>query len=342
MSGIMIQPTQGFFKQPATVDGGAVNIFIPIPAGFDSIEVFNQTKAAAAGGGAGIQFFFDPYSMTNGRGFVAVKEATIGATVWGEIAAGAGFFVTDTSDQSTGAAVAFTAITGGAVPPVVTTSSTAGLNDGDVVRLYNPTGAHQLGGMDFTVDVLSGTTFSLEYMSAIVVATNGIWRKIPNNPIYYPRVRYITKISKATQAIVTLSVTHGYHVGQKVRFLIEAVTATEFGMTELNNVVATIVAIGQPDVDAVTNTITIDVDTTNFTTFAFPLDATPRFTPAQIIPAGMDTAQALLQGVNIHSDASTNTAQIGVLLMAGAQSPGGQDDDVIEWRAFQSFDVNGQ
>lgn len=336
MSGIMIQPTQGSFTQPAT----AVNQFVEIPTGFDYIEVINRTKYIAAGNDDGVKFSFNPYLDTNGRGLIEVKEATLGALVPGEIAAGAGFFVQDTSDQQPNAAVALTAISNAAVP-VVATGNTAGLFTGDTVRIYNTTGGLQLGGIDFTIgNIVANTSFELLYMSQIVAATNGTFRKIPFNPIYYPRVRTITNITAQAgtgYAVVTLSVTHGYNVGQKVRFIIPTVTAVAFGMTELNDIVGSIV-----EVSTANNTITVNVDVSAMTAFAFPLTADGDFTPAQIIPAGMDTAVALDAGVSIHSDASRNEAKIGVLLMAGPLSPAGEANDVIEWRAFQSFSVDGQ
>jgi hypothetical protein len=332
MSGIMIQPTQGFFTQtnPAT------NQFIEIPAGFDSIEVFNQTVATAGNNGNAYSFFFDPNSMPNGGGFKTIKDGTIGASIVSALAPGTGFFVTDTSVSVPAASQALTAINAAATP-VVTATTIVSLFNGDTVRLYNVTGGQQLGGLDFTIGAVTPTgggagTFTLAYMAQIAAATNGTFRKIPFDPIYYPRNRIITNITQATQAVVTLSVTHGFNPGQKVRLIIPTVSATAYGMIQLNDLVQTIVAV-----DTVNNTVTLDVDTTAMSPFVFPLTTDGDFTPAQLVPAGMDTAEALRLGVNIHSDASTDTAALGVILMAGALSPAGQAGDVIEWRAFQSF-----
>jgi hypothetical protein len=138
---------------------------------------------------------------------------------------------------------------------------------------------------------------------------------------------------------VTLSVTHGYTVGQQISFVIPTVTALAFGMTELDGTEATIVAIGQADVNGFTNTITVDVDTTGFTAFAFPLTTDPGFTPAQVIPVGENTATALNYGQNILADATVNTGNIGIQLMAGAASPAGSQGDVIYWVAGKSVNV---
>ena len=108
---------------------------------------------------------------------------------------------------------------------------------------------------------------------------------------------------------------------RKIRFIVPTVTATTFGMTELNGVEATIVAVGAADADGVTNTITVDVDTLAMTAFAFPLTANGVFTPAQIVPVGMNTAQANTSGVNPFNDARINTGFFGIQLQGGAASP---------------------
>ena len=110
-------------------------------------------------------------------------------------------------------------------------------------------------------------------------------------------------------------------------------------MTELNDVEATIVAVGQADANGITNTITIDQNTTGFTAFAFPLTTAPGFTPAQVVPIGENTAVALNLDVNILSDSTVNTAQFGMLLMAGSGSPAGSSADIIDWIAGKSWNV---
>lgn len=309
---------------------------INLPSGVDWMYVRNETVSYAAGAGTGAEFYWQR-GMANGRGTIYTKTAVTGALAIAQLGANSGFFLTDTSLNAPGASVALTAISN-ANPPLVSTTNTAGLVNGDVVRIFNTTGAQQLGGIDFTIGALiANTSFTLAFMSAIVAGTAGTYRKIPYDPIFYPRRRFISKISQATQAIVTLTVTHGYTVGQKVRFVIPTVTALAYGMSELDGILATIVAVGQADADGVTNTITIDVDTTGFTAFAFPLTANTPFTPAQVVPVGENTAEALDQNVNLLGDATINQAQIGMLLAAGANSPAGVANDVIYWVAGKSF-----
>jgi hypothetical protein len=335
MSVVFTGTNQGRFTSDGT------NKTIQIRSDLDWMWVYNQTNQYAAGAGEGAEYYWQR-GMTQGRGTQYTKTVTTNALAVSQIAANAGFFLIDSSVNIPGPSLALTGITAGN-PPVVNTANTASLADGDVVRIFNTAGAKQLGGLDFTIGALnSGVSFELAYMAQIASANPGAgtFRKIPFSPLFYPSTRTITKISQATQAIVTLSVTHDYTIGQVVRFVVPTVTATTYGMTQLDGIQATIVAINEPDGDGVTNTITVDVDTTGFNAFAFPLTTAPGFTPAQIVPMGENTAEALNAGVNILGDATVNTGYIGIQLIAGANSPGGQNNDVIYWVAGKSFSVD--
>lgn len=304
----------------------------------DWMWVKNETVSYAAGAGTGAEFYWQR-GMAQGRGTIYTKTAVTNALAVGQIAANSGFYLVDSSVNIPGASVALTGITNGATP-VVNTGNTAGLNAGDVVRIYNTVGALQLGGLDFTIDtIVANTSFELAYMAQIANANPGAgtFRKIPYNPLYYPPVRIITAITQATQAVVTLSVTHEYKVGQKILFTIPTVTSTTYGMTELDGVEATIVAI-----DTTANTITVDVDTSGFTAFAFPLTASyaQGFTPAQVSPVGQNTAVSRANNVGELSGASRNIGYIGIQLQAGTGSPAGVTNDVIYWVAGKSFSID--
>lgn len=313
---------------------------LQIRSGVDYIQTVNQTQIAANAVSTGYKFFWQ-YPMANDTGIEYQSNAggTAVNMVW--LTSG-GFTPIDTTVSTPGASVVLSAISN-ATPPVVSTASTAGLNNGDIVRLYNVTGGQQLGGLDFTIGgIVANTSFTLANMRAIVAATTGSYRRIPYDPYFYPPTRVISKIGASTLnganvAIVTLTVTHAYTVGQKIRFKIPTVTNLAYGMPALNDVEATILAIGAADVDGVTNTITVDVDVTALGTFAWPLTANVPFTPAQIVPVGENTAQANLSGVNPFADAEVNQGFIGMRLAAGVNSPAGQNNDVIYWIAGKSF-----
>jgi len=139
-------------------------------------------------------------------------------------------------------------------------------------------------------------------------------------------VRYISAITKAASAVVTMTVTHGFTVGQEVRLIVPAA----YGMVEANNLQGMITAI-----DATYNTITINIDSSSFTTFAFPLTGAAPFTPAIVVPVGEDVTYP-----NSNDDATTNTGYMGLKLAGGAQSPAGSASDVIYWVAGKSFSVD--
>ncbi len=323
------------------------NVTIQLRSDLDYMWVFNETVAYAAGAGDGAWFYWQR-GMAQGRGVVESKTAVTGALAVAQIAANSGFYLVDSSVNLPGPSLSLTGITAGN-PPVVNTANTSSLSNGDIVRIFRTVGALQLAGLDFTIGNLSaGVSFELAYMAQIASANPGAgtFRRIPYNPYFYPSSRYITKIivdpANSAQAIVTLSVDHSYTVGQVVRLIVPVVTALAYGMTALDGLQATIVAIGDADADGITNTITINIDVSGFSAFAFPLTTAPGFTPAQVVPMGENTAQALLSGANILGDATENRAYIGIQLVAGALSPAGVAEDVIYWVAGKSFMVDNR
>lgn len=305
----------------------------------DWMMVYNRTVADADQTTAvGVKYYWQR-GFADGEGWEMKKSSAANAANLDDFLASGGFTYVDSSANPNGALNATVTAISTAAIPVVSNSGTNGLVAGDIVRIINVAGAQQLGGFDFTVgyNTLTSGTFSLDYMSQLGGAgTTGSWMKIKFDPLYYPRRRAITKISKAAQAVVTLSVTHGYKVGQEVRFIVPA----EYGMIQMNGLVGTIEAINTTTTSG--NTITVDIDSTSFTTFAFPATAVNPFSPAWVVPMGMNTAEALEDGVDILSDATLNTGYIGMVLAAGANSPAGVTSDVIYWVAGKSFSVDNQ
>ena len=306
----------------------------------DWIKVYNYTAAEQLVADLGFEYYFQR-GMAQGTGIVYSKlgAQALDPTTVGTLAVGTGFYLIDTSLNVPGTEYATTAISGAAIP-VVSTGNTSGLAIGDIVRIYNSLGAIQLNSIDFTVGVVNANAdFTLAYMSQIVAANAGTFRRIPYNPIFYPRNRYIVSISQAVEAVVVLTVTHGYKVGQVVSFVVPSVggSAASYGMTEINGLQGTIL-----DIDTATNSITVDIDTTSFTAFAFPTtaQAAAGFTQAQVVPVGMNTAEGLDSSVDILSDATLNTGLIGITLVGGANSPAGDANDVIYWTSGNSFSIS--
>ncbi len=307
---------------------------IQLRSGIDWMRIINYTVAGASQTtGLAVDWYWQ--LGMGSTGIVTYKTDATNASNLVQVSASGTFTYIDTSVDFYGVIQATVTAISTAAIPVVTNSGTNGLVAGSVVRLLNVAGAPQLGGMDFTVgnNTLSSTTFSLDYMSQLSVAgTTASFMPINFDPIYYPRRRYITKITKAAQAVVTLSVTHGYQVGQLIRMSVPAA----YGMVEMNNLQATIVSVNTTAASG--NTITLDVNSSSFNSFVFPLAAAVAFTPAQVIPVGEDTAEALSQSANILSDATVNQSYIGMKLSSG---PSGSSGDVMYWTAGKSFSNNG-
>ena len=321
---------QGSFLSSGT------SVRINLRSDVDWMMVYNTTQAAASQTTAvGVKYYWQ-------RGFddtakwVTFKSNAAAAANLEQYIIGSGFSLIDTSVQTPGVLNATITAISSATIPVVSNSGTNGLVAGDVVRLVNVAGGQQLGGMDFTVgyNTLTTGTFSLDYMSTIVAATTGSWRKINFAPIFYPRRRTITAITQAANAVVTLSVTHGYTAGQKVRIVVPAV----YGMVEMNNLQATIISVNTTTTSG--NTITLDINSSAFTAFTFPLTAAVPFTLAEVVPMGEDTAEALALGDDILADATLNKAIIGMKLFGGVNCPAGANNDEIFWVAGKSFFVD--
>lgn len=319
---------QGMF----TSTGASVRI--SLRSDVDWMAVYNLTQAAANQVAAlGVKYYWQRGMATGGK-WTTFKSNAANAANLEQYAVTLGFTLLDSSVQTPGVLQATITAVSNANPPVVSAIA-HGLAAGDVVRLINITGAQQLGGFDFTVgyNTLTANTFDLSYMTPIVAGTAGSFRKINFNPIFYPRRRFITSITQAAQAVVVTSVKHGYTIGQKVRMVVPAA----YGMVEMNGLQATIVDID----DAVgVNSFTIDIDSTAFTAFAFPLTAAVPFTPAEVVPMGEDTAEALLTLNDILIDATENTSFIGMKLQGGANCPAGANGDVMMWVAGKSFNVD--
>jgi len=313
-----------YTQQGSFVSTGARKTLL-LRGDIDWIHTWNLTTLAAGGAGTGVEFRWM-------RGFeddTAIEYTKLAAddSIAIDTIASGGFTPIDSSKTPKLSAInsTVTAVSN-ASPPLVSLTSTAGLEENDIIRIINVTGAQQLGGIDFTIDTITAnTSFELAFAPTIVAGTIGSFRRVIKNPLYYPRHRYISAITQATNAVITLTVTHGFTVGQIVRFQVPAA----FDMTEMNNLQGTITAVS-----AVNNTITVNIDSSGFTAFAWPLTTDVPFTPAMVIPLG-DEATVL-------DGATYNQGYIGVELAAGVDSPAGVLNDDIFWMAGKGFSVNNE
>ncbi len=213
-----------------------------------------------------------------------------------------GFTFINQSNPPTYSKVAITAVTGTTF--VVSTGTTTGINVGDFIRLINVTGALELSGFLYQVTAVSASTsITLGYAATAETArgitygsgTTGFYQKVYPG-FMYPASRTVLYISQATQAKVYFARQNDFTVGELVDFQIPSA----YGMTQLSNLTAASGSgpfasnpAGAARVLVVTNTtsessITIDIDTTGFTTFTYPASAsyTAGGSPPVCIPAG--------------------------------------------------------
>lgn len=295
---------------------------IPLRSDFDFMEVVNYTQMAAAAPTRNVKWEWQR-GMSDATGVVYSKSGS--TAILGDDMTSGGFTAVNTSAPRFGASVAFTAITN-ADPPVVSTASTSTIRNQDVVKIYTSaaSGNYQLAGMPFTIgNIVTNTSFELSFMGAPGDAApgSGTYRKLFYDPVYDPRTRFITGITQAASAVVELSVTHGFVVGQKVQFVVPDV----YGMTEINGLVGEITAMTS---STTVNTITVDIDTQAFTAFAFPRATDVPFTWAQVVPVG--AVPTLVSAANV--DTAVIAMELGTNIMESTSS-----GDRYYWRAWKAF-----
>jgi hypothetical protein len=243
------------------------------------------------------------------------------------------------------AAAAITAITA-ANPAVVTQTNT--YSDGDIVYLYNTTGMLNISGMAFQISSASGSGYTLLGLPATVTngfataGTAGFTRRVSKFNAVEPEFLWITNISQATQAVVSTSVDPSDHyvVGMKIHFSVPG----SFGMKEINQLTGKILAVNA--VSATANigayNVTVDIDSSAFTAFAFPLStASPTAQLfATFAPAGASTQFDPITNVQTGYDFLKQPFRTGqfvpyLFLAGGAQSPAGAAADQINWMAYK-------
>jgi hypothetical protein len=298
---------------------------ISLPPGYDYFELVNITDIGDAGATTQVMRAKGYSSLPAGSAYLNLKTNAQATLAIESMITTAGFtFVADSGIQTPGAAVAVTAITA-ASPAVISSASTAVV--GDVVRVYSTTNMLQVAGWDFSVSAVNpGVTQSIANLPAagfLAAATAGFIRIIPFNPRFYPARRRITAITAAATTIIALNVTHGFTVGQLVRVIMPA----GWGMPQINGLTGTITAIGAA-IGGCTNTISLNIDSSAFTAFAFPTSAIAAIGTGvpEIVPVG---AAATVPYGNVTADATQNISGTGVIVGTGVQTTG----KVYQWLA---------
>lgn len=349
---------------------------LSIRSDVDWMYVYNMTALTQAAANLGAVFYWQR-GMTPGSGIVETKLGAVAndPLTIGALPAGTGFTLVDQGYNSgissqvvnniqLSAPIAFTAVTN-ATRPVVSTANTGDLQNGDIVYLSQTAGAidaNDVLGIPFQVDLVT-TNVSFRLSNALHnvpgnAGTNGFWRRVTAPNTFYPELFYIVDIITAgavgtmnattLQPVIRTSVNSGYLVGQEVTFNVPSVLN---GMTQINTLSAPIIHIDQSNpVDGSVFQVRLDVSA--FTPFVFPTNAAlvlvnGVYTPATVVPAGMNSAEALaaIPPVDFLSDATVNQLILGMQLSGGATvganaGPAGAAGDAMFWVAGKSFSVD--
>lgn len=320
-----------------TSDGSETNVFMGRNVEVQWIKTVNLTQSATQQAtGRGIEFYWQK-QMASDSAIETKKLNASDTTEVVQITSG-GFTPVNTATEQPGPLNSTITAISTAATPVVSLTSTAGLSNGDRIRLFNVANASQLGGVDFEIaNIVANTSFELVSGPQLAVAGGaGSLRKVDTvaastrGGIFRPTPAQISGITQAVQAVVTLTTNpdlESFEPGSIVRFNIPSL----FGMTELDGLQAEVVSR-----NTTTNTVTFDIDTSGFSAFTYPTDAQVvaaggAFTSARAVPIALDSSVATQSAVN---DADF----IAMFLAGGAQSPAGSSGDVIFWQAGISFD----
>lgn len=315
----MSTPLHALLTGTFTSDGTTKNI--SLPSGYDDFRMINITDIGSSAASTPVMRAEGTSAMSAGSAYYNLKTNGAATNALEISTTTGGFsFVSDSSGTAIGAALNIATGISQAATAVVTTNVTTNLNNGDIVRVYGTTGMLQIAGMDFTIGALNaGVSYTLAYLNSSAFgapATAGTARKVAFDSRFYPRNRYITSISQAASAVIVMSVTHGFTVGQEVRLVVPAV----FGMVEMNNLLGVITAI-----NTTTNSITVNIDSTAFTAFAFPTSAIAALgiTFAQVVPVGEAAINSVSQPYgNLLDDATRNVSFTGVQIGTTVQTTG--------------------
>ena len=218
------------------------------------------------------------------RGLAQAKDQEAGGALTSAAVASNGFRVYNTQSPPVFQPKDATSISN-VDPSVVAMADTGEIEPGDVVRLVNTTGMLQVSGYDFEVNAVTpntSVTLNFDGSGEAAAASAGDVRLFVPNKMY-PRRRFIVPlagaagITQAAKAVVSLSVSHDFTVGEKVRLKVPK----QYGMFEANGKLASVLSVTQ-------YTVTLDLDTSGFSPFALPdsLTYSDGVSPAQLLPAG--------------------------------------------------------
>jgi hypothetical protein len=350
-------PVTGVVTQAAT----AATINIPVP-GFGDIlkfEIWDETQFGLTSSNTDMLAAWWYKDMLAGSAFVQNRVSGQATAITTNMVLTNGFTLVDPTGPELQAQKTGTTIT--SADPAVATVTSHGFSNGDVVRITNSTGLLQIAGWDFTIAGVTTNTFTLANLDTTLTnLTSGASafkvQKLNYGAAYYPSRKRITNIGTASSlgvsgagssSIITMAVTHGFTVGQAVRiyvpnafigsgtnvFVNPGILGTS--STSAQIVAATITAINTADASSLTNTITVNINSTG-TTFQWPTSATAAsgvsFPFVEPVGEAATTSAGTVNPANLLDDATRNT---GNYIMSLGSNVYGVASDVIRWFAWR-------
>lgn len=329
-----------------------VGVKIPLPSSADYFRTWNITQMAVAsptvvvaGEWFGSKFGAGASAANSGLRWKKAGSSAILIDSFSTSTATDGFtYVTINPYVEAQAAAAITAISA-ANPAVVTQTNT--YSNGDFVRIYNTTGDLTIGGMVFQISSASGSGYTLLGLANVAgnglsAASAGNTRRVSKFAAVDPEMLYITNISQAVQAVVSTSVDPSafYVVGMKIHFSVPS----SFGMSQMNQLTGTILAVNAVAASGSIGAynLTVDIDSSAFTAFAFPITSLSPVAQlfATLAPAGAQTSYDPVTMVQTGYEFQKQPFHTGqftpyMFLAGGANSPAGANADVINWMSYK-------
>ena len=289
-------------------------------------------------------FGYGPMAQGTARGILQSSDGTNPAMIARLISAD-GISTYDTVNPPTFAPLASTAVTGNAGTFIVSMANTGSIVVGDYVRLYNQAGEQQISGYVFQVTaVTANVSITLGYMASSGMtfaadATTGFVRKVIPNRMY-PRLAYIANITKATQATIFFTAKNDFTPGEIVGIRVLAIIPSEPTMIEANNKDVRVLSVTN---SATVSSITVDLDTTGFTTFAFATSASAAIgvSPATVVPSSSGVVPNPLNTSLAQEPPGTNlldafdNRNTRVIHFGGSLFTDGTTGDIWQWQAFK-------
>lgn len=341
---------------------GVINIPIPGAGDILKFEIWDETQFGLTSSNTDMLAAWWYRDMLSGSAFVQNRVSGQATDITTNMVLTNGFTLIDPNStpqlqaQKTG-----TTIT--SADPAVATVTSHGYSNGDVVRITNSTGLLQIAGMDFTIGSVSTNTFTLAYLDTTLTnLTSGASafkvQKLNYQSLYTPRRMAIVNAGTATSlgvsgagssTILTLAVAHNFTVGQAVRIYVPSLwiasgnnVFTNVGVlgtqsTLQSIVTATITAINTADASSITNTITVNINSTG-TTFQWPTSAQAatgiQFPFVEPVGEAATTSAGLINPQNLLDDRTQN---VGNVVMQLGSNVYGVASDVIRWIAWRGL-----